>query len=53
MRAARIVSIEVRQRAARVRKAKFVAQQQTTKTGAYATLIVFSGVALYIIAQYV
>ena len=53
MRAARIVSLEVKQKAARFRKAKFEATQRTTRTGAIATLIVFSVVALYIIAQYI
>ena len=53
MRAARIVSIEVRQKAARVRKAKFEATQKTTRTGAIATLVLLASLIIFIAAQYV
>ena len=53
MREARIVSIEVRQKAARARKLKFEAHQQTTRTGAYATIGMIVLTISYIIAQYV
>ena len=50
MRQARIVSLDVRRKAARIRKAKFVATQKTTRTGAIVTAIVFIGVAFFIAA---